>query len=157
MGPESRPDRSGEALGGGAPRQPGTRQRVAAYGLCEDAGRVLLVRAAATLTVAGQWFLPGGGLEHGEHPVSALVREFEEETGLAVVVGPLRGVLSDTFTLPEGTSLHTVRIIYTIESHRGTLRDEVSGSSDIARWVEPEEALGLPLRPYVRRALTELR
>ncbi len=143
---------------GGTPAGKRQRQRVAAYGLCHDVdGHVLLVRAAPTLTVAGQWFLPGGGLEHGEDPVAGLEREFAEETGLAVAVGALRAVLSDTFTLPEGTSLHTIRIIYVIDSYTGTLRDEVSGSSDIARWVAPDDALALPLRPYVRRALTELR
>jgi 8-oxo-dGTP diphosphatase len=130
---------------------------VAAYGLCHDTdGNVLLVRAAPTLTVAGQWFLPGGGLEHGEEPANALTREFTEETGLEVEVGGLRAVMSDTFTLPDGTSLHTVRIIYGIDGYRGTLRNEVSGSSDAARWVAPDEALALPLRPYVRRALTDL-
>lgn len=130
---------------------------MAAYGLCQDEnGEVLLVRAAPTLTVAGQWFLPGGGLEHGEDPVSGLTREFAEETGLEVEVGALRGVLSDTFTLPDGTDLHTVRIIYGIDAYRGTLRHEVAGSSDVARWVAPDDALAMPLRPYVRRALLEL-
>jgi len=58
------------------------RQRVAAYGVCIDAsGRVLLARAALSLTIAGRWFLPGGGLDHGESPVAGLEREFEEETG----------------------------------------------------------------------------
>ncbi len=71
-------------------------------------------------------------------------------------VGALRGVLSDTFTLPDGTSLHTLRIIYGIDAYRGTLRHEVAGSSDNARWVAPDEAMTLPLRPYVRRALTDL-
>ncbi len=134
------------------------RQRIAVYGICLDAEqRVLLVRAAPHLTVAGQWFLPGGGIDHGEDPVTALRREFAEETGFTVQVGPLAGVLSDVFTLPEGVSLHTVRIIYDIDAVSGELRDEVGGSSDIARWTPLTEALELPLRPYVRRALTELR
>jgi 8-oxo-dGTP diphosphatase len=133
-------------------------QRVAVYGILEDPARgVLLVRAASFLTVAGQWFLPGGGLEHGEEPTAGLRREFAEETGLDVEVGTLRGVLSDVYTLPGGAELHTVRIIYAIGSHAGELRDEVGGSSDSARWVPLEEALALPLRPYVRQALTELR
>jgi 8-oxo-dGTP diphosphatase len=133
-------------------------QRVAVYGICEDPARgVLLVRAASFLTVAGQWFLPGGGLEHGEDPVDGLRREFAEETGLDVEVGAVRGVLSDVYTLPDGAELHTVRVIYAIRSHTGELRDEVGGSSDTARWVPVEEAWGLPLRPYVRQALTELR
>ncbi len=132
-------------------------QRVAVYGICEDGDRVLLVRAAPHLTVAGQWFLPGGGLDHGEDPVDGLRREFLEETGLAITPGPLLGVLSDVFTLPDGASLHSLRIIYAVDDFTGTLRDELDGSSDAARWIPRREALDLPLRPYVRRALTGLR
>jgi 8-oxo-dGTP pyrophosphatase MutT (NUDIX family) len=139
---------------GSEPRQ----QRVAVYGICEDGtGSVLLVRAAPHLTVAGQWFLPGGGLDHGEEPTAGLRREFEEETGLEIEVGPLLGLLSDVFPLPSGTSLHTIRIIYSVTGYSGALRDEVAGSSDTARWVRLDQVGELPLRPYVRRALTELR
>ncbi len=129
------------------------------YGICEDRGgdRVLLVRAARYLTVAGRWFLPGGGIDHGEDPVAALEREFTEETGLQVEVGALRGVLSDVSTLPNGTLLHTVRIVYGIDSYSGVLRDETGGSSDAARWQPLDRASELPLAPYVQRALTELR
>ena len=131
---------------------------MATYGICEDSrGRVLLTRAAPYLSVGGDWFLPGGGIDHGEEPGTALKRELLEETGLSVVVGDLLGVLSDVFTLPDGADLHTVRIIYGIASFTGALRDEVGGSTDAARWIPMAEALGLPLRPDVRRALTELR
>jgi len=136
-------------------------QRVAVYGLCQDGegdrARILLVRAAPYLSVAGRWFLPGGGIDHGEDPVAALRRECEEETGLRVEVGALRGVLSDVFTIPDGTDLHTVRIVYAVDSFTGELRDEADGSTDLARWVPVAEALELPLVHYVRRALTELR
>ncbi len=132
-------------------------QRVGVYGICEHQDRVLLVRAAQYLTVAGLWFLPGGGIHHGEDPVTALRREFNEETGLDVRVGMLRGVLSDVFTLPDGKSLHTVRIIYGIDAHTGRLRDETDGSSDAARWVRLDQLGELPLAPYVHRALAELR
>jgi 8-oxo-dGTP pyrophosphatase MutT (NUDIX family) len=139
------------------PRPTALEQRVAAYGLCRDPdGRVLLVRAAPYLSVAGRWFLPGGGIDHGEDPVDALRREFAEETGLDVEVGALRGVLSDVFTIPNGTVLHTVRIVYGIDSYRGELRDEADGSSDAARWLGPDQIRELPLAPYVERALTEL-
>jgi 8-oxo-dGTP diphosphatase len=141
----------------GAAEPAGFEQRVAVYGICEDEGSVLLVRAARYLTVAGRWFLPGGGIDHGEDPVTALRREFHEETGLEVEVGRLLGVLSDLFTLPSGINLHTVRIVYRIDSSAGTLRDETEGSSDAARWVRLDEIEGLPLAPYVQRAISELR
>ena len=71
------------------------RQRIAAYGLCVDAdGRLLLVRGAPSLSLRGLWFLPGGGVNHGEHPTDALRREIREESGLSVELGPLLDVLS---------------------------------------------------------------
>ena len=68
------------------------RRRIAAYGVCrDDDGRVLLARGSAPAGSPALWPLPGGGVEHGEHPDDAVVREFAEETGLAVAVdGPAR-------------------------------------------------------------------
>jgi ADP-ribose pyrophosphatase YjhB (NUDIX family) len=130
------------------------RQRVAVYGICtDDDDRILLVRAAQSLTVRGRWFLPGGGLEHGEDPVDGLGREVTEETGLQVIAQSLLGVISDTATLPDATALHTVRIIYRVERWRGTLRAEASGSSDAAVWTTRAELASVPVMPYVTEAL----
>lgn len=131
------------------------RQRVAAYGILHDAaGRLLLVRAAPYLTVAGWWFLPGGGVEHGEDPVDSLEREVLEETGLTIESTRLLGVLSDTWPVPDGTLLHTVRLVYRVERWRGALRPEASGSSDDAAWFDPSELATVPLVRYAREALT---
>ena len=141
----------------GAPVPPeasAQRQRVAAYAILRDgARRVLLVRAASYLTVAGRWFLPVGGVEHGEAPLDALRREVAEESGLAVGDATLAGVLSDTWPIPGGTLLHTVRLIYRVQGWEGTLRSEADGSSDLAQWFAPEELRGAPLARYAREAL----
>lgn len=130
------------------------QQRVAAYGIVRDgAGRVLLVRAAPYLTVAGRWFLPGGGVEHGEAPIDALRREVAEESGLVVHDAALQGVLSDTWPIPDGTVLHTVRLIYRVDRWGGTVRSEAQGSSDLAQWFGPEELARAPLVRYAREAL----
>jgi ADP-ribose pyrophosphatase YjhB (NUDIX family) len=128
-------------------------QRIAVYGLCREGDRVLLARAAPYLTVAGRWFLPGGGLLHGEDPVDGLVREFAEETGLDITPGPLLGVLSDLTTLPDGARLHTVRLIYEVASWAGELRAETDGSTDAVAWAGPAELAERSLMPYVAEAL----
>lgn len=59
-------------------------------------GRLLLARRAVE-PFAGCWDTPGGFLEEGEHPIEALRRELEEETGLTVAVGPLIGIYPDAY------------------------------------------------------------
>ena len=130
------------------------RQRIAAYGLCVDPqGRLLLARAAPSLSLRGRWFLPGGGVDHGEHPTAALRREFEEESGLTVELGPLLDVLSDVRTIPDGTNLHTVRLIYRVERWSGSLRAELEGTTDAVGWVEKDELATLPLAHYVEEVV----
>jgi 8-oxo-dGTP diphosphatase len=132
------------------------RQRLASYGVCIDAqDRLLLARAAPSLSLRGRWFLPGGGVDHGEHPTDALRREFEEETGLTVELGPLLDVISDVRTLPDGMSLHTVRLIYRVTSWHGTLRAEQEGTTDAVRWVERDELATLPLAHYVEEVVAK--
>jgi len=134
------------------------RQRIAAYGLVRDGdGRLLLARAAPSLTLRGRWFLPGGGVQHGENPPDSLRREIEEESGLKVSVGPLFEVLSDVRTIPDGTSLHTVRLVYEVESWEGTLRPEADGTTDAVEWFTLDEVRTLPLARYVQHVVDRLR
>jgi len=133
------------------------RQRIAAYGVCRDAeGRLLLARASNAVSVQGRWFLPGGGVQHGESPTESLQRELEEEAGLAVEVGPLLEVLSDVRALPDGTSLHTVRLIYRVDSWDGTLRPESDGTTDAVGWFTPDEVRTMPLAHYARDVVDRL-
>ena len=133
------------------------RQRIAAYGVVrDDEDRLLLARAAPMLTLRGRWFLPGGGVDHGERPEDSLRREIAEESGLTIVPGPLLDVLSDVRTLPDGTSLHTVRLIYEVSSWHGDLRPEVDGTTDDVAWFTLEEARELPLARYVETVVAGL-
>ncbi|WP_433344655.1 NUDIX hydrolase [Micromonospora sp. CA-111912] len=131
------------------------RRRVGAYGVCRDrTGRVLLVRGSDRAEYPGVWQLPGGGLEHGEHPEAGALREFAEETGLAVEVTGLLAAVADVTPLPgAGIELHTDRIVFAVQVSGGALRDEADGTSDLVRWSSIEEAAGLPLMPFTAEAL----
>jgi ADP-ribose pyrophosphatase YjhB (NUDIX family) len=133
------------------------RQRIAVYGVMSDGeGRLLLARASPALTLRGRWFLPGGGVQHGEQPADSLRREILEEAGLTVTLGPLLDVLSDVRTIPDGTSLHTVRLIYRVEDWEGALRPEADGTTDAVAWFTPEELRALPLARYVEDVVGRL-
>ena len=56
--------------------------RVSVKGLFVKDGKLLLLKEPEALS--GQWELPGGGLDFGEHPHAGLKREIEEELHLRV-------------------------------------------------------------------------
>jgi 8-oxo-dGTP diphosphatase len=129
-------------------------RRVAAYGVCRAAdGSVLLTRGSDLSAFPGVWSLPGGGVDHGEHPAGAVVREFAEETGLTVVISGVRAVVADVVAFPDGWQEHTDRIIYDVTLTGGELRPETGGTSDLAEWVTPAEVAARPLLPFTARAL----
>ena len=114
------------------------RTRLGSYALCtDDAGRVLLTRLSVLEVDVGAWTLPGGGVEFGEHPDDALVRELEEETGLLGEIESVAGVFSHVYrrsAAANGAYIHFLGILYHLQIVGGRLRDEVGGTTDAARW-----------------------
>ena len=133
------------------------RTRIAAYALCLDAEqRVLLCRIAPHIKEGGWWTLPGGGVEFGEHPEAAALRELEEEAGLTGRLEGLVAVDSRRYTADEtaaGVELHAIRIVYQVSVTGGTLRDELDGSSDTCGWFSRRDAERLRLVDLARFGL----
>jgi 8-oxo-dGTP diphosphatase len=107
--------------------------RISAYGLVRQQDRLLLCRLSSEMPEAGKWTLPGGGIEFGEDPEAAMIREVEEETGLHVSSAGLAGIDSFTHDAPE-RSFHGLRIIYHANVLGGVLRHEEDGSTDRCEW-----------------------
>jgi ADP-ribose pyrophosphatase YjhB (NUDIX family) len=130
-------------------------RRIAAYGVCADAdGRVLLVRASQRSGTPGVWSLPGGAVDHGEHPFDTVVRETAAETGLSVNVVRLVDVLADLRTVPgQDVAIHTDRLVYDVSVRGGRLRDRVDRPTDLVRFVPGEELARIALRPFTAAAL----
>ncbi len=121
------------------------RTRIASYGLIRDTDRILLCRISRELPRwQGQWTLPGGGIDFGEHPQSAMVREVMEETGLSVQ--PTRLVTINSICDDSGdVDFHGIQIVYMARYQGGELRHERAGTTDFCRWFTKPELADLEL------------
>jgi ADP-ribose pyrophosphatase YjhB (NUDIX family) len=126
---------------------------VRAYGLLEHEGRVLLVRSSSPQIKPPLWWLPGGGIDFGESPEDTLLREFREETGLAIRDPRLHDVVSDVRRRPNGDRIHTVRVLYTVSLQGGHLRDEADGTTDQVQWFHVKELDDVNIADYAAKAI----
>jgi 8-oxo-dGTP diphosphatase len=144
----------------GDPGAPVVRQRLACYAVVVADRALLLTRLSALTPSPGRWTLPGGGVDHGEHPVAAVVREVHEETGMDVEVTGLAEVGSEHFTgrSPRGVleDFHAVRILVTAAPRRVQVPEvlDVGGSTDLARWVPFTEMDTVGLVGVAQRGLS---
>ncbi|HEX5450781.1 MAG TPA: NUDIX domain-containing protein [Candidatus Limnocylindrales bacterium] len=130
--------------------------RLAAYGLIRRREAVLLCRIAEGYGEAGAWTLPGGGVEFGETPEAAAVREIREETGLEVeIIGQPRILTDSGVTTAFGAPrwYHQVRFVYPVALTGGEERVEVGGSTDAFEWLDEAVLAREPLVDLVRLAL----
>ena len=144
------------------------RQRVGAYAvmLRERDGRVevLLSRLSRRVSRTELWTLPGGGIDHGEDPRAAVIREIHEETGLDATVGETAHVYSAHLPRASRDGLlvdaHAIRIVY----HGWAAADaptprvvEVDGSTSEAAWKLLDEVVSgtVPVAGLVTEALAD--
>ena len=136
-------------------------QRLGAYAVAFDGARILLTRISPVGYPAGTWTLPGGGVDHGESPHDAVVRELYEETGLQALSSRLVDV-HDVHVVAAGRGdryedYHGVHLLYavTVDPTITPTVVDVGGTTDVAVWV-PISDVGsavAPVLPMVEHVL----
>lgn len=114
---------------------------VVAGALTDSAGRVLVAQRPFAKEHGGLWEFPGGKVEPGESPESALVRELEEELGVSIDAADLRPV---AFASEPRGRRHLVLLLYRVERWQG--EPEAIDAAAI-RWVMPDELAALDMPP----------
>lgn len=114
---------------------------VAAVALIDADGRVLLAQRPEGKTMAGLWEFPGGKVEPGETPEAALIRELDEELGIATwdsCLAPL------TFASHGYESFHLLMPVFACRRWDGQPQ---SREGQALAWVRPTDMRSYPMPP----------
>ena len=114
---------------------------VAAVALIDADNRVLIAQRPAGKTMAGLWEFPGGKVESGERPEETLIRELDEELGIAVkeeCLAPL------TFASHAYEDFHLLMPLYACRRWDGFVQ---AREGQALRWVRARSLSDYPMPP----------
>lgn len=114
---------------------------VAAVALVDSDGRVLIAQRPEGRAMAGLWEFPGGKIEPGETPETALIRELAEELGIdtwASCLAPL------TFASHSYDEFHLLMPLFVCRRWQGTPQPR---EHQALRWVRAGELRRYPMPP----------
>lgn len=114
---------------------------VAAVALIDADGRVLLAQRPEGKAMAGLWEFPGGKVEPGETPETALIRELHEELGIdtwASCLAPL------SFASHGYDDFHLLMPVYACRRWQGIVRPQ---EGQTLAWVRAGDLRDYPMPP----------
>jgi 8-oxo-dGTP diphosphatase len=114
---------------------------VVAVALVDPEGRVLIAQRPEGKAMAGMWEFPGGKLEAGETPESALMRELNEELGIetwASCLSPL------SFTSHAYPDFHLLMPVFVCRKWSGIASPR---EHKALKWVRVRELSKYPMPP----------
>lgn len=114
---------------------------VVAAALVDSDGRVLISQRPADKMLGGLWEFPGGKVEGAERPEQALIRELDEELGIAVrepCLAPL------TFASHAYPDMHLLMPLFICRRWEGT---PSSREGQPLKWVRPRALRDFPMPP----------
>lgn len=131
-----------------------------AYALILNEDKIVLIKKARGGYI-GKLDLPGGGIEHNETPLEAVIRECQEEAGVNIENSKLFIVCSNTFkwqmTPNIIENLHHLGILYTAECNNQVLKNDADGLDSFgAEWYAINDLQKDQLSPFAYQGLIAL-
>jgi 8-oxo-dGTP diphosphatase len=114
---------------------------VVAAALVDKDGRVLLAQRPEGKQLAGLWEFPGGKIDDGERPETALIRELKEELGIDVTESCLAPL---TFASHAYEEFHLMMPLYVCRRWKGFV---TAREGQAMAWVKPKDMKQYPMPP----------
>lgn len=114
---------------------------VSAVALIDADGRVLLAQRPEGKSMAGLWEFPGGKVEPGETPETALIRELKEELGIDTWQSCLAPLTFASHAYPE---FHLLMPLFACRRWQGAATPR---EGQTLAWVRPAALRDYPMPP----------
>ncbi len=114
---------------------------VSAVALIDPDGRVLIAQRPEGKSMAGLWEFPGGKVEPGETPESALIRELHEELGIDTWESCLAPL---AFASHSYEDFHLLMPLFACRKWEGT---PMSREQQALKWIRTSELRDFPMPP----------
>ena len=114
---------------------------VSAVALIDCDGRVLLAQRPESKTMAGLWEFPGGKIEPGETPETALIRELDEELGIDTAASCLAPL---SFASHSYDDFHLLMPLFACRKWNGTPQ---AREGQTLKWVRANALKDYPMPP----------
>lgn len=114
---------------------------VAAVALVDADGRVLISRRPDSKQLGGLWEFPGGKVEAGERPETALIRELKEELTIDVTESCLAPL---TFASHAYEDFHLLMPLYVCRRWKGIAH---GAEGQEIKWISPSKLKDYPMPP----------
>lgn len=114
---------------------------VVAVTLIDEGGRILLAQRPEGKSMAGLWEFPGGKVESGETPETALIRELKEELAIDVEESCLAPL---TFASHKYDDFHLLMPLYVCRKWDGFVSPQ---ENQQVKWVPLRELRKYPMPP----------
>ena len=114
---------------------------VAACALIDGDGRILLAQRPEGKNLAGLWEFPGGKVEPGETPEETVVRELQEELGIATRIPCLAPL---TFASHSYDGFHLLMPLFVCRRYEGIAHGR---EGQAIKWVRPQALRDYPMPP----------
>ena len=122
--------------------------------ICNDEGQVLLGKVERG-HFRGFWTLPGGYMDHDEHPSTGCVRETLEEIGLSIVLEQNEPIITQKIFTDEGISFVSFTYRSLWNGDLTTLKLQTEEISEV-QWFTPQNARDVAVSYFDREALRTL-
>ena len=123
---------------------------IVAKSIVQDSdNRILILKRSLTDDIRpGSWDLPGGGVEEGEDPTAAVIREIQEEAGIEVQN------VSPVFVCAQNDTKYRITIVYRASYVHGEIA--LSFEHDEYTWISPKEFLEIDIPEKYKQATRKL-